>query len=241
MSVSEDVVKPRAELSPEAVDLLRAGAAHSDGCPITYASEAKRKRAFLLELEARGFLRFLNFNEPMVTDAGRAFIGAPGEMEQSRQRLAEWGVKFAVARAAMKQAAGYDGRTPLEYKHLNETKTFCVPVYRHRQGETTEFSRDGGPAPHAYVRTEKLWVQPESIGDFLLIFIRKSHANWLKNNHRVDLFAVPPELSSEGAWTDEDRDAWKTVRRLSANINRHIRNPRLASKGHILTGYGATA
>lgn len=204
------------DLSPEAVELLRAGAAHPDGRLLTLRRDADGRGPALQELARLGYQRWVGW-DPMITDAGRAAIGEPSESEARLARLRKAGAEHAELRAKRNQNKNPDARTAVHYRTWQTMGLVCVLVVKHRDKiASIECSRDGSYYPHIYLPTSKIVPQPEATDEFILACVPK----WLAQ--RAELLGITLPLSPARHWTDEQHATWERLGRLRTSINTRI-------------------
>lgn len=219
------------ELTPEMVELLRSGASHVHGM-ICVRGQVQKNWKHLRELERLGFLRFLgSLDNPWITEAGRAAIGAPSEMEASHARLV---AICAAARKPLTPAKRNDPRTDFDYRSYKTMGCVCVlakraPDYR-TNPNTVRIVANGtiqGFGPGNSI------IMPESEGPFVLAVI----PDWLQR--RLKLPTIGFALPEDEEWSDDERALWERLRNVCRSINTRIRN---AGRGqHERRRYGETA
>jgi hypothetical protein len=210
-----------ADISERTMALLKQGAEHALGtiCP---PGQVEQNYKFLKEAEDRGYLRFLNICEPIITPAGRAAIGAPTEQQADLARHNALLARLAV-RKRLKPDRRADPRTEFDYRSYKAMNYVCVLAVR---------APDDRVNPRS-VKIMTLWsdhpegfgpgnsiIEPECAGTkFVLACIPA----WLQRRLKLPMGALPlPDQDTQ--WTAEDRETWDRLRQLCHCINSRIRN-----------------
>lgn len=213
------------DLSPAAVELLRAGAADNLGYCCSPGSVVKNWPA-ISEAKKRGYLRFLG-EHPWITDKGRKAIGAPTETEAGRLRaIATFNIKPRLIPAKRN-----DPRTDFDYRSYRAQRLVCTlvikqPDPRHNP-QTVRVGRTlTSPAQHLGPRNSN--IQPESEGRFVLTLVPDwmTRAMWKDGNYVAPIFSANPFPLDETDpdFTDEERATWNRLRRVCQSINSRIRS-----------------
>src|SRR6266576_3397424 len=111
------------ELTPEMVALLRAGANNPQGFLCSPGSVQKNWKP-LRELERLGYQRLIGFN-PWITEAGRAAIGEPSEMEADRRRRVDLFARLNKRKPLIPKP-DQDPRTDFDYRSYKSCGYVCV-------------------------------------------------------------------------------------------------------------------
>lgn len=205
-----------AELSPETVDLLKAGAAHRLGFCCS-SGQVQRNFRHLLEAERAGFLRFIGL-DPWVTDAGRRAIGAPSQAEADRAALLD----LCGRRKRLQPERRDDPRTDFDYRSYRANKFACTLLVKQpdlrESPPTLRVGRSLTSDPQ-YLGPKNSITQPESEGRFVLtvmpdFIIRRA----LLPTYPLMLDETDPEF------TDAERETWSRLRLVCISINSRIQN-----------------
>lgn len=204
------------DLTPEAIDLLRAGAANSMGfCCLP--GQVRKNFAHLLDAERAGYVRFLQ-ERPWITDAGRRAIGAPSQEEAARARL----IELCGTRKRLRPERRADPRTDFDYRSFRANKFACTllikqPDFREnpptlRVGKTLR-------SDPQYLGGKNSIIQPESEGRFVLTVMPDFIIR------RALLPTYPSALDeTDDDFTDAERATWDRLRQVCISINSRIRN-----------------
>ncbi len=218
----------RDEVTPEMAELLRAGVADGNGL-LCRPGQVKKNYAALRECERLGLLRFIDIERPWITDAGRAAIGEPNEMQADRaRRIAEFGRR----KPPLVPAKRADPRTDFDYRAWKTSDWRCTLVVKQPDnrpaGRTTRVGRtlDGDAQ---YLGDRNSQIQPESTGRFVLTLVPgwMTRARWSKGGvYVMPIFSTYPRPLDEfdPAFTDDERTTWDRLRQVCMSINSRIRN-----------------
>lgn len=203
-------------LCPEAVDLLRAGAADKLGFCCT-AGQVRKNFAHLKDAERAGYLRFIGEN-PWITDEGRRAIGAPSQAEADRARLLE----LCGARKRLQPERRDDPRTDFDYRSYRANKFACTllvkqPDPREKQ-PTLRVGRSLRDDPQ-YLGSRNSIIQPESEGRFVLTIM----PDFIIRRAMLPTYPLPLD-ETDPEFTDEERETWLRLRHVCIAINSRIQN-----------------
>lgn len=204
------------DLTPEALSLLHAGAAHKHGfCCLP--GQVEKNYRWLHEAERAGFLRFLGEN-PWITDAGRRAIGAKSQDETARAEF----VKLCSQRRRLKPERAADPRTEFDYRSYRSMGWFCTLLIKQpdprENPPTTRVGRSLNSDPQ-YLGPKNSIVQPESEGRFVLTLM----PSFIITRGRLPTHPRPLDEFSED-FTDEERATWERLRLVCISINSRINN-----------------
>lgn len=215
--MSANATLSRIDMSPEMAELLRAGAADGIGLCCS-PGQVEKNYAVLRECERLGYLRWLNIEQPWITDAGRAAIGAPSQSEQSRLRL----IELCNQRRKLEPPRRLDPRTDFDYRSYLSLGYVCTLVVK-------QFDRRHEPATIRVGRTlrgdpqflgpKNAIVLPESEGRFVLAVMPP----WLVRTARFPTYPLPLD-ESDPDFTDAERAAWDRLRNICISVNARIRS-----------------
>lgn len=255
MGATATLVRPALDdsLTPEMVRMLKFGAAHEYGYLVMLRSDSEKYGRELMELQRRGYQRWVGY-DPMITEAGRAAIGAPTEREADAIRLQGYAKEHAllsVRREAKAKAEPHDPHGGC-YWPWHESRLACVLVVKHwkpRDGaKSFAVSRDGG-APRPLYLPFSVVDQglPESTDDFLLALVSHTWVDRIEKKDFVgaqplrELFGITLPLTASQDWTDEQIETWKRLGKLRGSINFRIENATRPRKTYSKLPFGYTA
>lgn len=224
------------DLTPEMVRLLKYGAAHPYGHMVQLRSDSERFGRELQELRRRGYQREVGW-DPMITEAGRAAVGAPTEREADNIRLQAAGVEHAAMRT--RREAKAEPRDPRADNYLTwkSERKFCVLVVRHRpRPKSFAVTRDGSGHPNIFLPFSRTDELTESDADFLLAVFALPFVEWMETKdggkdyvaaqRYRELFGVTLPLSAARPWTAEQIATWERLDKLRSSINWRIQAAR---------------
>ena len=222
------------ELTPEMAELLRAGANHNHGL-ICVPGQVQKHWKTLRQAERLGYLRFLDIERPWITEAGRAAIGEPTEMEADyRRRVAL--LSSLNKRKPLIPTPAKDPRTDFDYRSYKSCGYVCVLAVKlpddRPDARTIKVGRPGSSEHHFFGAGNSI-VQPESEGRFVLAVM----PDWLQR--RWKFLTYPLALPDDSDWTDDERAIWERLTRVCISINSRIQNA--GRKVHESRRYGETA
>ncbi len=206
------------DLSSEAVALLRAGAADGLGL-CCRPGQVKKNFEALLECERFGLLRFLDIERPWITDAGRAAIGAPTEMQADRARRTA--MLNAYRRPRLKPDKRDDPRTDFDYRSYKACGYVCTLVMKQPDGRynplTVRVGKTLKSDPQFLGFKNSIVLETE--GRFLLVLM----LDWIIK--RAGFSTYPLALDPEDPeFTDAEREIWDRLRSTCYSINSRIRS-----------------
>lgn len=121
-----------------------------------------------------------------------------------------------------------DPRSIHDYRSYLTMGLVCVLVVKHRDREASiECSINGNSSVHIFLPTKLCIVQPDGVGEFLLICVPK----WLAQ--RAGLAGVTRDLTDARAWTKTDLEAWETLRKIRLGVNSKIYNANRRTSSNI--------
>lgn len=213
------------DLTPEMAEILRAGAADHLGI-CCRPSQVRTNWLALRDCERAGYLRFLNMEQPWITDAGRRAIGAPTQIEADRAKLA---LLCANARKPLIPAKRHDPRTDFDYRSYK--KMVCTLVIRQPDSRinpaTVRVGRTLTSDPQ-FLGGGNSIIQPESSGRFVVAVVPEwmTRFRWKDGVPQPAIFtAYPPALDEiDPAFSDAERETWTRLRQVCHSINSRIRN-----------------
>jgi hypothetical protein len=222
------------ELTPEMAELLRAGANHNHGL-ICIPGQVQKHWKILRQAERLGYLRFLDIERPWITEAGRAAIGEPTEMESDYRRRVEL-FSSLNKRKPLIPTPAKDPRTDFDYRSYKSCGYVCVLAVKlpddRPNARTIKVGRPGSSEHHFFGSGNSI-IQPESEGRFVLAVM----PDWLQR--RLKFLTYPLALPDDGDWTDDERAIWERLTRVCISINSRIQNA--GRKVHESRRYGETA
>ncbi len=234
------------ELSPELVELLKAGAEHKYGrCCLP--GHVQKNFAALREGERLGFVRFLqgNIRNPWITEAGRAAIGALPEGEKQRAELRQVCADYAK-RKALAPPKRDDPRTDFDYRSWKTMGWRCTLVFRQHDDRDVKRSVRVGRMPNSepqYLGPRNSNIQPESTERFVLTLVPDWMTRPIKKfgEFKPAPFTTYPLPLDETdpAFTAEDRATWDRLSGVCFSINSRIR--RAGSRQHERLTFGEYA
>lgn len=223
------------DLSPEAVELLRRGAAHSFGL-CCRPGEIRKSYPFLRQAERLGYVRFLDLERPFITEAGRAAIGAPTEAEADYAKLVLL-CAGARKRKPLTPTKRDDPRTDFDYRSYKQMGYGCVLAVKAPDDrvnpQSVKIVVPGSSKPEGLGPKNSI-IQPESEGKFVVACIPL----WLQRKLKLPTGNLPlPD--HETHWTSEDRETWERLRNVCFSINSRIRNANRAKRQNLAFGQWA--
>lgn len=221
------------ELSPEAVELLRRGAAHNYGLCCS-PGEIHKFYRLLRESERLKYIVFLNLEQPWITPAGRAAIGAPSQADVDYAKLV---LLCGAARKPLVPAKRDDPRTDFDYRSYKQMGYGCVLAVKAPDDrinpQSVKIVVPGSSKPEGLGPKNSI-IQPESEGKFVVACIPL----WLQRKLKLPTGNLPlPD--HETRWTSEDRETWERLRNVCFSINSRIRNANRAKRQNLAFGQWA--
>lgn len=206
----------RADLAPEMVDLLRAGAAHDIGI-ICRPGQVQKHWSTLREAERLKLIFFADLERPVITDMGRRAIGAPTQLDADYARL-----KALCGRKKPALRRDEDPRTDFDYRSYRSMGYVCTLVVRQPDTRcnpaTVRVGKTLKSEPQ-FLGPRNSIVLPECDGTpFVLALMPK----WLLD--RAMFPTCPFALDEDDAsWSADDRATWERLRHLCMSVNTRIR------------------
>jgi hypothetical protein len=204
------------ELTPEMADLLRAGAADHLGI-VCSPGQVQKNWKLLRELQALGYVRFPTVEQPVVTDAGRAAIGAPSQAQIDRARF----VEMCSRRPRLVPERRRDPRTEFDYRSYRSMGYACTLVVKQpdprENPASTRVGRSLTSDPQ-FLGPRNSIVLPESEGRFVLALM----PDWLISRAGLSTYPLPLD-ETDPAFTDEERKLWDRLRQVCFSVNARIR------------------
>lgn len=203
------------DLAPEMVDLLRVGAAHDNGI-CCRPGQVQKLWPLIREAERAGYIRLLSVEQPWLTDAGRAAIGAPCQTDADYARLS----KLCKRRRKPLPRPADDPRTDFDYRSYRSLGYVCVLLVKQQddryQPSTVRVGVTLTSDPQ-FLGPKNSIVLPESEGRFVLALMPQ----WLIM--KAMLSSYPLALSEDEDWSDEERALYDRLRNVCISINVRIR------------------
>lgn len=206
------------QLTPEMAELLRAGADHPLGI-VCIPGRVQKHWPVLTAAERLGYLRFITLEEPWITEAGRAAIGAPSEMEADRRRRVEM-LTNLYKRKPLVPKKRRDPRTEFDYrsyKSMGYVGVLAVQLPDDRDDPRTVKVTRPGSAEHHYFGSNNSIIQPESEGRIVLAVM----PDWLQK--RWGFLTYPLALPDDGDFSEAEIATWQHLTRVCISINSRIR------------------
>ncbi len=202
------------DLSPEAIELLRAGSVHGIGLCCT-PGQVRKNYAALRECERLGYLRFINIEQPWITDAGRRAIGAPTQAEYDRERLVA-----AFGRRSIHPAKRNDPRTDFDYRSYRACGYVCTLVMKQIDGRynpvTVRVGKTLTSDPQFLGPNNSIVLEAE--GRFVLAVMPK----WLLGRAAFSTYPLPLD-ETDPEFSDVERETWERLRRVCQSVNSRIK------------------
>lgn len=204
-------------LSPEAVAILRAGAADYLGYCCSPGRVVKNFAA-ISEAEKRGYIRFLG-ERPWITDAGRRAIGAPTEAQADYARRVA--LLRSYKRPRLKPEKREDPRTDFDYRSYKACGYVCTLVMKQPDGRynplTVRVGKTLTSDPQFLGANNSIVL--EAHGRFLLAVM----PDWLIK--RAGFSTYPLALDPDDSeFTDAERETWERLRMTAYSVNARIRS-----------------
>jgi hypothetical protein len=205
------------DLTPEMVELLRAGAADGAGL-CCRPGQVVKNFAALHECERFDLIRFLDIERPWITPAGRAAIGAPTESQANRAWLMNNYGPGSKPRLVPEKRN--DPRTDFDYRSYKACGYVCTLLVKQPDARenplTVRVGRTLRSDPQ-FLGPNNSIVQPESDARFLLTVM----PSWLLKRAGFSTYPMPLD---ETEWSAEDCATWNRLRQVCMSINSRIRN-----------------
>ena len=206
-----------ADLSPDIVEVLHAGAADGLGY-CCRPGQVEKLFPALKEAEKLGYLRFLDIERPWITDAGRAAIGAPSQAEADRAKL----IEIDSRRRKLVPTRDQDPRTDFDYRSYRTMKYVCVLAVKQpdtREGALTLRVGRTLKGDPQFLGPRNSIILPESQGRFVLTLMPE----WIVRKSGLPTYPMPLD-ETDPAWTADERAAWDRLRQVCFSVNSRIRN-----------------
>jgi hypothetical protein len=202
-------------LSPEVVDLLRAGAADGLGY-CCRPSQIEKLYPAIQAAERAGYLRWIG-EHPWITEAGRKAIGAPTEAEADRARR----IKLCSVRTKLVPAKRDDPRTDFDYRSYRSMDYVCTLLVKQPDARENPTSIRVGRSLNSdpqFLGPRNSIILPESEGRFVLALM----PSWLLRRALLPTYPYPLD-DEDPAFTAEERVAWNRLRQVCHSVNARIR------------------
>lgn len=205
------------DLTPEMVELLRAGAADGLGL-CCLPGQVRKNYAALHECERAGFVRFLDVERPWITDAGRAAIGEPSEMQADRARRV---ALFGRRRPPLVPAKRADPRTDFDYRSYKACGYVCTLLVKQPDARvnplTVRVGKTLTSAPQYLGPNNSIVL--EASARFLLVVMPK----WIVDKARFSTHPLAID-ETDPEFTDAERATWERLRHVCVSVNVRIQN-----------------
>lgn len=203
------------ELTAEMAELLRAGATDRLGI-VCSPGQVQKNWQSLRELQALGYVRFPNIEQPWITEAGRRAIGAPSQAEVDRAAF----IEMCSRRKRLVPEKRHDPRTDFDYRSYRSMGYACTlairqPDYRD-DPPTIRVGRSLTSDPQ-YLGPNNSIVLQESDETFVLAVM----PDWLIQRAGLSTYPLPLD---ETEWSEDARARWDRLRNVCHSVNSRIRN-----------------
>lgn len=204
-------------LSPEMVDMLRAGAAHDLGV-ICRPGQVQKLWPLLSQAEKLKLIVFLDMERPIITDMGRRAIGAPSQAQADHARL----VALCTRRKPLQPRPDADPRTDFDYRSYQSMGFVCTLVVRQPDARykptTVRVGRSLTSDPQFLGPRNSIRL-PECEGTpFVLAVMPK----WLLDRAQFPTCPFPLD-EDDASWSADDRATWDRLRQVCMSVNIRIR------------------
>jgi hypothetical protein len=206
----------RHDVSPEMAELLRSGAADHLGI-VCSPGQVQKNWRLLRELQALGLVRLPTVDRPVVTDAGRAAVGAPSQAQVDRARF----VEMCSRRPRLVPERRRDPRTEFDYRSYRSMSYACTLVMKQPDARenppSTRVGRSLTSDPQ-FLGPRNSIVLQESEGRFVLAVM----PDWLISRAGLSTYPLPLD-EADPAFTDDERKLWDRLRLVCYSVNARIR------------------
>lgn len=204
------------DLTPEMADLLRAGAADHLGI-VCSPGQVQKNWKLLRELQAMGLVRFPSIEQPWITDAGRAAVGAPSQAQVDRARF----IEMCGRRKRLVPEKSRDPRTDFDYRSYRAMNYVCTLVMKQpdlREEPTSLRVGRSLTSDPQFLGSKNSVILPESEGRFVLALM----PHWLISRAGLSTYPLPLD-ETDPSFTEDERKLWDRLRMVCYSVNARIR------------------